>query len=260
LKNIREKEIQNLKDQKGLKPREKLIGFQDIDLRMSEEPQDFSGEGVSLEESALQLSYVKSFAKKGSCSCQVLRSASNWSLGLNSWKNIFENSIQNAYIELIQNAKHFIYIENQFFISSTAGDPVTNEIARALLLRIQKAHELKEKFRIVIFLPLLPGFEGEVDDPKAAVLRIQLYWQYQTICRGGHSLYEELAKKNIDPDQYIKFYSLRQHGKMNGTPVTEIIYIHSKLMIVDDRIVIMGSANINDRSMQGSRDSELAVC
>lgn len=30
-------------------------------------------------------------------------------------------------------------------------------------------------------------------------------------------------------------------------------------MIVDDKIVIMGSANINDRSMKGSRDSEIAV-
>ena len=30
-------------------------------------------------------------------------------------------------------------------------------------------------------------------------------------------------------------------------------------MIVDDEIVIIGSANINDRSMAGNRDSELAV-
>ncbi len=30
-------------------------------------------------------------------------------------------------------------------------------------------------------------------------------------------------------------------------------------MIVDDLYVIMGSANINDRSMMGSRDSEIAV-
>ena len=30
-------------------------------------------------------------------------------------------------------------------------------------------------------------------------------------------------------------------------------------MIVDDHYVILGSANINDRSMLGSRDSELAV-
>mgnify|MGYP003877630065 CR=1 FL=1 len=30
-------------------------------------------------------------------------------------------------------------------------------------------------------------------------------------------------------------------------------------MIVDDRQVIIGSANINDRSMMGNRDSEVAV-
>ena len=38
-----------------------------------------------------------------------------------------------------------------------------------------------------------------------------------------------------------------------------MIYVHSKLMIVDDSAVIVGSANINQRSMAGSRDSELAL-
>lgn len=37
------------------------------------------------------------------------------------------------------------------------------------------------------------------------------------------------------------------------------MYVHDKLMIVDDRVVIIGSANINDRSMLGHRDSELAI-
>ena len=45
----------------------------------------------------------------------------------------------------------------------------------------------------------------------------------------------------------------------NGKPATEIVYVHSKMMIVDDKIALIGSANINDRSMMGSRDSELAV-
>ena len=45
----------------------------------------------------------------------------------------------------------------------------------------------------------------------------------------------------------------------NGTPVTEQLYIHSKLMIVDDQKVILGSANINDRSLLGDRDSEIAI-
>ena len=30
-------------------------------------------------------------------------------------------------------------------------------------------------------------------------------------------------------------------------------------MIVDDRKVILGSANINDRSLLGKRDSEIAI-
>lgn len=41
--------------------------------------------------------------------------------------------------------------------------------------------------------------------------------------------------------------------------VTELIYVHSKLLIADDSIVICGSANINDRSLLGERDSEIAV-
>ena len=46
---------------------------------------------------------------------------------------------------------------------------------------------------------------------------------------------------------------------ISGIPLSEMIYIHSKIMIVDDNYVIVGSANINDRSMLGSRDHETAV-
>lgn len=41
--------------------------------------------------------------------------------------------------------------------------------------------------------------------------------------------------------------------------VTEELYIHSKLLIADDRLVICGSANLNDRSQLGNHDSEIAV-
>lgn len=66
-----------------------------------------------------------------------------------------------------------------------------------------------------------------------------------------------LERDGIDHTKYIKFYGLRNHD-MFDQPRTEIIYIHSKLMIVDDKYVIIGSANINDRSMNGDRDSEIA--
>lgn len=31
------------------------------------------------------------------------------------------------------------------------------------------------------------------------------------------------------------------------------------MMIVDDEVALIGSANINDRSMKGNRDSEIAI-
>ena len=37
------------------------------------------------------------------------------------------------------------------------------------------------------------------------------------------------------------------------------MYIHAKICIVDDRLAIIGSANINERSQRGDRDSELAA-
>ena len=42
-------------------------------------------------------------------------------------------------------------------------------------------------------------------------------------------------------------------------PNLQLCYIHSKLMIVDDRRVICGSANLNDRSQNGDHDSEIAI-
>jgi phospholipase D1/2 len=52
----------------------------------------------------------------------------------------------------------------------------------------------------------------------------------------------------------------------NGTPESEIdafvseeLYIHTKVLIADDRLVICGSANLNDRSQLGTHDSEIAV-
>jgi phospholipase D1/2 len=73
-------------------------------------------------------------------------------------------------------------------------------------------------------------------------------------------MYDELKKAGVnDPSEYITFHGLRNWAVLMGKLVNEIIYVHSKLMIVDDMHVICGSANINDRSLLGKRDSELAA-
>ena len=208
------------------------------------------------------------YVKKGSVSSsvQVLRSVGEWSMGL----KVPENSILEAYYKLIDHAKHYIYIENQFFISKSfetqnnANKPylVENEIALHIVNRILKAYRQKEKFRVYIFIPLMPGFAGEPE--KSGTLQIIMKYTFESICRNnGKSIIERLVEE-MEPngdhwEDYIAFFSLRNHALVNGIPKTELIYIHSKLMIVDDCYVICGSANINDRSMKGPRDSEFCA-
>jgi phosphatidylserine/phosphatidylglycerophosphate/cardiolipin synthase-like enzyme len=68
------------------------------------------------------------------CSVHLLRSASKWSLGVEP-----EESIHKALADAILGARHFVYIENQFFISGTAGQGVRNCIGQAIVDRISRA-------------------------------------------------------------------------------------------------------------------------
>ncbi|XP_035263647.1 phospholipase D1 isoform X1 [Anguilla anguilla] len=199
---------------------------------------------------------VPSDVGKQTLACvQVLRSVCQWSVG----SKIHEESIHLAYISAIQNSEHFIYIENQFFISCSDKN-IHNSIGDTLTERILRAHREKKKFRVYVVMPLLPGFEGDISSGGGQAIKAIMYFNYRTMCRGEHSIIERLkcvmAGSWIN---YISFCGLRTHAGLDGRLVTELIYVHSKLMIVDDRTVIIGSANINDRSMLGRRDSEMAV-
>lgn len=190
------------------------------------------------------------------CNIQVVRSVSMWSAGVPT-----EASVQNAYIDLITRAKHFLYIENQFFISGMDGNGiVSNRILQALADRIELAVQRNEVFRVYVVMPLLPAFEGNIRSQELTNLHAVMHWQFATICRGRYSLFSALKGVTDEPEKYVSFFGLRKYGIMpNGCVSTEQIYIHSKLLIVDDQHVILGSANINDRSMMGDRDSEIAL-
>lgn len=199
---------------------------------------------------------------RGDLRMQALRSASPWSLGRKST----ESSIYECYLEAIANSYRYVYIENQFIISSTSKDiPVENKIIKALFMRILKAHEANEPFKVIIFLPLLPAFEASLEEQQGKVMQIQITLENKTIGVGENSLIQKLAEalrnSNLNPEDYLLVCGLRtwEFRPSDMKPITEIIYIHSKLMIIDDNYLIMGSANLNDRSMLGSRDSELAV-
>ena len=75
----------------------------------------------------------------------MLRSGSHWSVGVHK----VENSIYKAMVQAIQNAEYYIYIENQFFITSSTPktlenyewEEVKNKIGKALVDKVKEAHE-----------------------------------------------------------------------------------------------------------------------
>mmetsp|Transcript_13874 Transcript_13874/g.30604 ORF Transcript_13874/g.30604 Transcript_13874/m.30604 type:complete len:479 (+) Transcript_13874:1-1437(+) len=188
----------------------------------------------------------------GSCRVQLLRSVGKWSTGTRT-----EHSILSAYLDAIKNSTHLVYIENQFFVGSTAGEGVVNDVPKALLERILLAHKMGHAFKVIIIIPVHPNG----DFASALKSKVVMHYEYATINRGLQSMFSQLRLRapGIDIACYIGFYSLKNWGLINNKVVSNQIYVHDKLLIADDRVLIIGSANINDRSMLGNRDSELAI-
>jgi phospholipase D1/2 len=150
----------------------------------------------------------------GTCELQICRSAGPWSLGT---LGKIEHSIQNAYLKgnggfqicdtlpnlvpitAIQLSEHFVYIENQFFITSwvvlvlrrfigltrtllystVINDvPIENRIGDALVHRIIRAHREGTKWKAVILIPLLPGFPSPIDQGEASA--VCLVWSSES--------------------------------------------------------------------------------
>lgn len=184
-------------------------------------------------------------AKGGNMSAQLLRSASPWSIGLQE----SEHSIYNCYIELILGAKHFIYMENQFFMSQadnkSVNQEIKNKVAKAIYLRIKRAFETKQPFKVMVFIPLLPANEGDLEVRGNKQTQVMIAIQNYSIGEGEPSLYESIRKLGANPEDYIMFGSLRkwayapsaQTDPNNANlwlpdkenPKTEMIYIHSKV-------------------------------
>ena len=150
---------------------------------------------------------------------------------------VTETSIYNAYIEEIEKAEKFIYIENQFFISSNAGSPVENQISAAILNKVRAAVREKRTFRVIVIVPVHP--EGGYKDTMT--VRYIMGWQYKTVCKGGYSMVETFRREfpGVDVYDYFNFYVVKNWGVLGENLVAEQIYVHAKLMIVDDRTVLL---------------------
>jgi len=240
---------------------------------------------------------------------------------------------------------------------------------------VVKAGKEGRKFRIIAVIPSVPGFAGDLREDAAMGTRAIMDYQYKSICRGEHSIFEQIKAQGVDPKEHIFFFNLRSYDRLNVTPamkeqeeksgvkyqdvqraeaeeimgpgihgskdqdeggdkhmgkrhvldprsdegdedkekltdakrqweaaaddantdrdpksqdsvakfamkntptlteeawegqlsdeadnwIQEELYIHGKLLIVDDKHVICGSSNLNDRSQLGVHDSELSI-
>jgi phosphatidylserine/phosphatidylglycerophosphate/cardiolipin synthase-like enzyme len=135
-----------------------------------------------------------------------------------------EFGIYHAYINLIDQAKRFIYIENQYLWSPHILDALTAALKKPRV----------EPFRIVIVLPA-KAEDGKLDN-------------------------DQHVQKLRELDQgrgLISVYSLYTSGPNQGQyPFTyRAIYVHAKVVIVDDEWFMVGSANLNNRGL--ITDSEI---
>lgn len=312
---------------------------------------------------------TKNLDGRGTVRAQIVRSSADWSSGI-----LTDNSIQNAYADVIRKAEHFVYIENQFFITAT-GDkqsPIHNTVGAAMVDAVLRAAKEGRKFHIIVLIPAVPGFAGDLRSDAATGTRAIMDYQYGSICRGENSIFGRLKAEGVDPEKYLFFFNLRSYDRVAKTRavketekstgvkyadvqrgaadelmpsairekdgrgrhsssspsrrersrtkeeaaadrearaakdrfeetlrqnekdlarisatvahhamaggnladepwdegdedaevenwIQEELYIHSKLLIADDRVVICGSSNLNDRSQMGNHDSELSI-
>lgn len=151
---------------------------------------------------------------RGNMSCQVVRSCAKWSHGSHT-----EHSIADAYAAIIRNSEHFVYIENQFFITATSDSqkPVKNKIGAAIVERILRAARAGQKYKIIVVIPSVPCFAGDLSDESTLGTRAIMEFQYNSINRGGNSIMELIAKEGYNPMEYIRFYNLRNYDRINAS-------------------------------------------
>ena len=191
-----------------------------------------------------------------------------------------EDSIMRQYVNLIRNAKSFVYIENQYFLGSSfawlkdqetlSHHIVPIEIVEKIISKIDAG----EPFHVYVTIPMYP--EG---DPSSTPSQEIIRWQFRTMEMMYKRIHRALEKRglNAPATDFLSFYCIGKREDPDEVPYDLLpptpgtgaaitretlrhpIYVHSKLLIVDDEYILLGSANINQRSMGGNRDTEICI-
>jgi len=133
--------------------------------------------------------------------------------------------VEKLYLDMIALARRAIYIENQYFTAP--------RIAAALEKRLAEA----DGPEVVLVLRLLS--HGWLEEATMHVLRTRLVQRLQQADRHGR----------------FRVY----YPHVPGLPEGNCVDVHSKLMIVDDAVLRIGSSNLCNRSMALDTECDLVV-
>ena len=132
--------------------------------------------------------------------------------------------VEALFVDAIDAAERFIYIENQFLTAPL--------IARRL------ARQLRRK----------PGLEVVIVAPRS-----HDSWIERRTMRNGRIRFWRALRKAGGERVALLYPAVEQDGRITDTMV------HSKVMVVDDRFLRIGSANLNNRSMGVDTECDLAI-
>jgi phospholipase D1/2 len=133
--------------------------------------------------------------------------------------------VERLFLDSIGTAERSLYIENQFFASSL--------MAEAIARRMQARPRLET---------LLVGPQAHGSWIEAATMRNSRIRFMQTFIDAGVSERVRLVYPRVE----------------NGMAAVDTM-VHSKVMVVDDRFLRVGSANLNNRSMGTDTECDLAI-
>jgi uncharacterized membrane protein YdjX (TVP38/TMEM64 family) len=135
------------------------------------------------------------------------------------------HQIEQLYLDMIERARRYIYIENQYFTSWKIGEALKKRLAE------------KDGPEIVLATRLLS--HGWLEEMTMSVLRTKL------------------VRELREADEHERFTAVCPHieGLKEGT----CIDLHSKVMIVDDEWLRIGSSNISNRSMGVDTECDVVI-
>lgn len=133
--------------------------------------------------------------------------------------NIMSTSKTRSVSELYS-GEPYILMDIQFFITATGTQqaPIHNLLGKAIVDACATAHREGRKFRVIIVIPAIPGFAGDLRSDAAAGTRAIMDYQYKSICRGENSIFGCLRSQGVDPTKYIFVFNLRSYDRINNTP------------------------------------------